>query len=73
MNLLFISFSKANEFRSKVILDIGDPYEIPQEIYDLYAKNKKEAVQKLLEEIENVRFHIKIIQIKIITRDLKAV
>lgn len=37
-------------------MDIGDPYEIPIELYDLYQKNKKEAVAILLDEIENVNF-----------------
>lgn len=47
--------TKANEFRSKVIMDIGAPYEIPKELYDMYmSKNKKEAVAILLEEVENV-------------------
>ena len=50
-----ISAKKANEFRSKVIMDIGAPYEIPKELYDMYmSKNKKEAVAILLEEVENV-------------------
>lgn len=54
MNLKIFA-SKANEFRSKVIMDIGAPYEIPKELYDMYmSKNKKEAVAILLEEVENV-------------------
>ena len=51
----FAKNKKANEFRSKVIMDIGAPYEIPKELYDMYmSKNKKEAVAILLEEVENV-------------------
>lgn len=52
---VFFNFlRKANEFRSKVIMDVGLPYEVPQEIFDLYKKNKKEGVAKLLGEIETV-------------------
>jgi len=64
--------SKANEFRSKVIMDIGAPYEIPVELYDMYKKNKKEAVAILLEQIEQVKKGSFFIEIYSIFKRLKS-
>ena len=41
-------------FRSKVIIDIGKPYEIPNELCELYKVNKREATGILLTEIGSV-------------------
>jgi len=50
-----LNYYKPSAFRSKVLIDIGKAYSIPNELADLYKKNKREAISVLLHEIENVR------------------
>ena len=50
-----LNYYKPSSFRSKVIIDIGKAYTIPNELVDLYQKSKREAITVLLTEIENVR------------------
>ena len=49
-----LNYYKPSAFRSKVIIDIGKAYAIPNELTDLYKKSKREAITVLLREIENV-------------------
>ncbi|CAD8112845.1 unnamed protein product [Paramecium sonneborni] len=48
-----LNYFKGHKFRSKVIIEFGVPYEVSQELIDLYAKNKREAISNLLYEIES--------------------
>ncbi|CAK74407.1 unnamed protein product (macronuclear) [Paramecium tetraurelia] len=47
-----LNYFKGHKFRSKVIVEFGVPYEISQQLIDTYAINKRQAISKLLLEIE---------------------
>ncbi len=51
-----LNYYKPSAFRSKVLIDIGKAYSIPNELVDIYQKNKREAISLLLNEIENVLY-----------------
>ena len=52
-----LKYFKRHQFRSKVILEFGRPYQPSQKIIDLYketGESKRKAVQLFLKEIEDV-------------------
>lgn len=55
-----LNYYRPSDFRSKVLIDIGKPYTIPDQMLELYQKSKREAITMLLSEIENV-FSFKIL------------
>ena len=54
-----LNYFKREEFRSIVNIEFGKAFEIPMEWADLYKTNKREATEKLLNEIEFVIFFVK--------------
>ena len=56
VNLVPAGFNYYNpqNFRSKVILEFGPAYKVPQELVDLYRTDKKKAISTLLEQLEKV-------------------
>ena len=46
------------KFRSKVILEFGQPYVITQEMVDLYKTDKKKAFSQMLDHLKNVYFFL---------------
>ena len=53
-----LNYFKREEFRSIVNIEFGKAFEIPMEWADLYKTNKREATEKLLNEIEFVIFFV---------------
>lgn len=49
-----LNYYKAEEFRSKVIVDIGRAYEIPKNLVELFKEDKKVATAVIMEEIKKV-------------------
>lgn len=49
-----LNYYACDKFRSKVIIEFGQPYKIPMEAAELYKKSKREAISELLHEIEYV-------------------
>lgn len=49
-----LTYVKRDEFRSDVIVEFGNPYEIPEEWGKLYKTNKREAIGKVLKVTENL-------------------
>lgn len=49
-----LNYFKREKFRSDVIVEFGKPFEVPAEWATLYKTNKKEATEKLMNEIEYV-------------------
>ncbi len=49
-----LNYYKPEEFRSKVIVDIGRPYEIPKNIVELFKTDKKEATSIVMAELKQV-------------------
>lgn len=47
-----LKYFKPHSFRSKCILEFSEPYEIPQELVEMYTADKKEACSQLLKRIE---------------------
>lgn len=47
-----LKYFKPHKFWSKAIIEFSEPYEIPQELVDLYKVDKKEACGQLLKWIE---------------------
>jgi len=47
-----LNYYRANRFRSKAVVEFGIPYEVPRKLVETYKKSKKEAISKLLSEIE---------------------
>ena len=47
-------YFKQHKFRSKIIMEFGEAYEVPQAIFESYLKNKKAGVSELLEFVEKV-------------------
>ncbi|EGR28402.1 hypothetical protein IMG5_176340, partial [Ichthyophthirius multifiliis] len=47
-----INYFRGHRFRSKVIIEFGQVYNIPVELVEMYQKNKKNAISKLLKEIQ---------------------
>lgn len=47
-----LKYFKPHSFWSKCILEFSEPYEIPRDLVDLYATDKKEACSQLLKWIE---------------------
>ncbi len=50
-----LNYYKGHRFRSRVIIEFGLPYRVPQHYLDLYRKNEREAVGELLQRIEFVK------------------
>jgi hypothetical protein len=40
---------------SKIVMEFGPAYEVPQEMVDLYRRDKRKAIEALLSEVEKVR------------------
>lgn len=53
-----LNYYNPSSFRSKVLIDIGKAYAIPDQLVELYQKSKREAITLLLSEIENVFYFI---------------
>lgn len=47
-----LKYFKPHQFRSKAIIEFSQPYEIPNELVELYKVDKKEACGQLLKRIE---------------------
>ena len=47
-----INYFRREKFRSEVLIEFGKYFEIPSDWADQFSKNKKEATEKLLKEIE---------------------
>ncbi|EAS02043.2 glycerol-3-phosphate O-acyltransferase (macronuclear) [Tetrahymena thermophila SB210] len=47
-----LNYYACDKFRSKVIMEFGQPYKIPMEAAETYKKSKREAISELLHEIE---------------------
>ena len=43
-----LNYFKGHKFRSKVIIEFGVPYEVSDDLIDLYSRNKREAIKGLL-------------------------
>jgi len=56
-----LNYFKREEFRSEVNIEFGKAFEIPKEWAELYRTNKREATEKLLNEIEHVKISINIL------------
>lgn len=54
-----LNYYKPSAFRSKVLIEIGKPYVIPNQLVELYQKNKRESISILLTEIEIVNKNFK--------------
>lgn len=50
-----INYYACDKFRSRVIIEFGQPYKIPAESAELYKTNKRSAISELLSEIQFVR------------------
>lgn len=48
-----LNYFNRDKFRSEVVVEFSNPYEVPVELSELYKKNKREAVEILLAEIES--------------------
>lgn len=46
------TYYQPEKFRSKVIMEYGHPYVIPQEMVDLYRTDKRKAIASLLSDVE---------------------
>lgn len=46
VNIICCGFNyfKAHKFRSRVIMEFGEPYKIPMEYIELYKKSKRDAI-----------------------------
>lgn len=49
-----LNYYKAEEFRSKVIVDIGRAYEIPKNLAEMFRQDKKGATAIVMDEIKKV-------------------
>ena len=47
-------FGGGHKFRSRVIIEFGQPLQIPKELIEMYQVNKREAIKILLQIIQNV-------------------
>jgi glycerol-3-phosphate O-acyltransferase/dihydroxyacetone phosphate acyltransferase len=52
------NYYNPQNFRSKVILEFGEPFKIPEEMVHLYKQDKKAAIAKLLDLLESVKKYI---------------
>ncbi|KRX04186.1 hypothetical protein PPERSA_11310 [Pseudocohnilembus persalinus] len=51
-----LNYFEGNQFRSKMVLEFGQPYKIPEEFSQLYNLNKRDAIKQLLHIIsERIR------------------
>ena len=50
-----LNYFGGHRFRSRVIIEIGQPYRIPDELKEMYKVNKRESIKILLKQIENVK------------------
>jgi glycerol-3-phosphate O-acyltransferase/dihydroxyacetone phosphate acyltransferase len=50
-----LNYFGGHRFRSRMIMEFGQPYHVPKELNQLYQVNKREAIKMLLKQIENVR------------------
>ncbi len=51
-----LNYFNRHRFRSEVIIEFGKAFEVPRSWADEFKVNKKEATEKLLNEIESVIF-----------------
>lgn len=49
---------KQHKFRSQIIMEFGEVYEVPQNIFEAYKSDKKTGVSLLLELVEQVHSKI---------------
>jgi glycerol-3-phosphate O-acyltransferase/dihydroxyacetone phosphate acyltransferase len=49
-----LNYYRAHRFRSKVVVEFGKPFTIPPEIREMYKHNKREAIQEVILEVEQV-------------------
>jgi glycerol-3-phosphate O-acyltransferase/dihydroxyacetone phosphate acyltransferase len=47
-----LKYFKPHKFRSQVVVEFSKPYRIPQELVELYKKNKRQACAEMLTEVE---------------------
>jgi glycerol-3-phosphate O-acyltransferase/dihydroxyacetone phosphate acyltransferase len=48
------TYYQPEKFRSKVIMEYGHPFVIPQSLVDMYRTDKKQAISTLLADAEEV-------------------
>jgi glycerol-3-phosphate O-acyltransferase/dihydroxyacetone phosphate acyltransferase len=48
------TYYQPEKFRSKVIMEYGHPYTIPQSLVEMYRTDKKRAISTLLSNVEEV-------------------
>jgi glycerol-3-phosphate O-acyltransferase/dihydroxyacetone phosphate acyltransferase len=53
-----LNYFNRHRFRSEVIIEFGKAFEVPRSWADEFKINKKEATEKLLNEIESVTYVI---------------
>ena len=51
-------YFKQHKFRSQIIMEFGEAYEVPQNIFEAYKSDKKTGVSLLLELVEQVHSKI---------------
>eukprot|EP00357_Protocruzia_adherens_P033072 CAMPEP_0115003976 /NCGR_PEP_ID=MMETSP0216-20121206/18932_1 /TAXON_ID=223996 /ORGANISM="Protocruzia adherens, Strain Boccale" /LENGTH=595 /DNA_ID=CAMNT_0002369885 /DNA_START=54 /DNA_END=1841 /DNA_ORIENTATION=- len=48
-----LNYYNASKFRSQVVIEFGEPYEIPQNLVELYGTDRRSACSTMLTEIEH--------------------